>query len=293
MIPVGYSAADVRDVLASTWQYLSCTTSSDASSPDPSRIDLFGLNSYSWCGDSSFTQSGYDQLVALFSNTTVPIFFSEYGCNKVLPRAFTEVQSLYGSEMTGVMSGGLVYEYSQEVSDFGLVTLNDNGTCSIRVDYDNLQKQYNKLDIKTLETGNATAASLTPPTCNSSLITSSSFATNFTIPDVPSGGQTLIDNGIKKPNNGKLVAIPSNKVTGIVYNSNGQELTNLAIKPLPNDQSNVPGENTSGATASSSPSSSSSAAKPTASKKGAASRQEVTSLLYLVSVVLGIVRIFA
>lgn len=81
-IGVGYSAADVRDILGDTWAYLGCNLSNDTAS----KIDLFGLNSYSWCGNSSFTTSGYDQLVAQFSNTTIPVFFSEYGCNKVTPR---------------------------------------------------------------------------------------------------------------------------------------------------------------------------------------------------------------
>ena len=81
-IPVGYSAADVQDLLADTWAYLSCNEPNSTSS----KIDFFGLNSYSWCGNSSFTTSGYDTLVAQFSNTTIPVFFSEYGCNLVTPR---------------------------------------------------------------------------------------------------------------------------------------------------------------------------------------------------------------
>ena len=44
-IPVGYSAADVRDILVDSWQYLQCAV--NGQSNDPSRIDFFGLNSYS------------------------------------------------------------------------------------------------------------------------------------------------------------------------------------------------------------------------------------------------------
>src|SRR3954452_22730696 len=82
-IPVGYSAADVRDFLLDTWNYLQCTTTGDTS--DQSRGDLFALNSYSWCGDSSYKTSQYDQIVANFSQTSVPVFFSEYGCNVPAP----------------------------------------------------------------------------------------------------------------------------------------------------------------------------------------------------------------
>lgn len=50
----------------------------------------------------------------------------EYGCIKP-DRKFGEVQSLYSSDMTGVYSGGLVYEYTEEGSGYGLVKVqNDN-----------------------------------------------------------------------------------------------------------------------------------------------------------------------
>jgi 1,3-beta-glucanosyltransferase GAS3 len=141
-IPVGYSAADVRPILQDTWAYLQCA---DNSTADQSRSEFFGLNSYSWCGaTATYTTAGYDQLVTMFQNSSIPVFFSEYGCNKPtgIARPFNEVQALYGTQMTA-LSGGLVYEYSQEESDYGLVVLNANGSVSLRADYDNLQSQYN------------------------------------------------------------------------------------------------------------------------------------------------------
>ncbi|KAL8735087.1 MAG: hypothetical protein Q9181_002925 [Wetmoreana brouardii] len=259
-IPVGYSAADVRDYLADSFAYLSCDIDGDSS--DKSRIDFFGLNSYSWCGgDATFQSAGYDILVEMFSNTTIPIFFSEYGCNEVKPRVFNEVQALYGPNMTGVMSGGIVYEYVQEASNnYGLVDVYDNGTAAIRGDYDVLQKQYNKLDIKALQSGNASATALKSPSCSADLITEAGFAKSFKIPSVPTGGQSLIDNGIKNPNVGKLVPVTQTTVQVDVYGSNGGLIKDLAIKPLPQDRSNTPnGQDTSG---SASPSGTSTGAKP-------------------------------
>ncbi|KAL8732509.1 MAG: hypothetical protein Q9166_002723 [cf. Caloplaca sp. 2 TL-2023] len=261
-IPVGYSAADVREILADTFAYLSCAV--DGSPSDMSRIDFFGLNSYSWCGgDVTFQTAGYDILVQMFGNTTIPVFFSEYGCNKVEPRVFNEVQALYGPDMTGIMSGGIVYEYVQEVSNnYGLVDVYDNGTAAIRIDYDNLQKQYNKLDIKQLQSENSSATNLRSPRCTGGLITEASFSKSFKIPSVPTGGQTLIDNGIKNPNNGKLVSVKETAVKAAVYGSNGGLIKDLAIKPLPEDQSNTPnGQDTSGAT-SATPSGTSTGGKP-------------------------------
>ncbi|KAL8693597.1 MAG: hypothetical protein Q9218_001597 [Villophora microphyllina] len=246
-IPVGYSAADVRDYLADTFAYLSCDI--DGSSSDRSRIDFFGLNSYSWCGsDATFQSAGYDILIQMFGNTTIPVFFSEYGCNKAPPRVFDEVQALYGPNMTGVMSGGIVYEYVQEVANnFGLVDVYDNGTAALRGDYDALQKQYNKLDVKALQSGNSSATALKSPSCSGSLISESDFSKSFKIPSVPTGGQTLIDNGIQNPNNGKLVPVTQTTVQATVFASNGGTIKELAIKPLPQDQSNTPnGQDTSG-----------------------------------------------
>lgn len=270
-IPVGYSAADVRLMLADTWAYLSCGIDD---SPE-SKIDFFGLNSYSWCGESSFTEAGYDVLVNQFSNTTIPVFFSEYGCNQVAPRIFTEVPVLYGPQMTTVMSGGLVYEYSQEVGKFGLVNLNGNKNVSLLGDYESLRKQYDKLDVKQLESGNATATSLTPPTCASSLISSSGFPTGFKVPDQPDGASDLINSGVSDAPSGKMVDVTDTKVQEPIYNADGSQLEGLELKKLPEDASNTPNSNDSGTSASVSgtgtASSTASGSSPSSTHKGAAS----------------------
>ncbi|KAG9230387.1 Glucanosyltransferase-domain-containing protein [Amylocarpus encephaloides] len=267
-IPVGYSAADVRDTLLDTWNYLQCTTTGDTS--DMSRVDLFALNSYSWCGDSTYTTSSYDKLIADFSNTSVPVFFSEYGCNKPSPRIFTEVPVLYGPLMTPVMSGGLVYEYSQEPSDYGLVNINSNNSAQLNSDFDSLQAQYNKLNITALQGVKAENATVTPPTCRSSLITKSTFNNNFTIPSVPTGAQALIDNGVSTSNTGNLVPIGNTKVTHVVQQTNGQVL-DLSITVIPDDESNIPSGQTPGtATTSSAPAA-------TTTKKSGATNIKMTS----------------
>lgn len=273
MIPVGYSAADVSQILTDSWTYLSCDIDGDSS--DPSRSDFFGLNSYSWCGPTSptanYQASGYNTIVSTFGNTSIPVFFSEYGCNKVEPRVFDEVPVIYGN-MTSVLSGGLVYEYYEETSNnYGLVAFYDNGTAQLLVDYDNLQKQYNSLDIKALQSMNSSATSIQSPKCSSSLISSSGFNTSFTLPQVPSGVQTLIDHGISKPNVGKIIPVTSNNVVLPVYSSSGTLIKNLAIKPLPNDDSNTPdGSNTFGEA-----SGTTSATSPTSTKKGGAGKTEI------------------
>jgi hypothetical protein len=115
-IPVGYATNDDAAIRLDLAKYFDCNTADES-------VDFWGYNIYSWCGDSSFTASGYSDRTDEFKNYSVPAFFAEYGCNLVSPRKFTEVQALYGSEMDDVWSGGIVYMYFQEENDYGRVPL--------------------------------------------------------------------------------------------------------------------------------------------------------------------------
>ena len=253
-IPVGYSAADVREILVDTWQYLQCAI--DGKADDPSRIDFFGLNSYSWCGSgATYRSSGYDILTADFSNTTVPVFFSEYGCNQVPPgtaRPFDEIASLYGPQMRSVMSGGLVYEWTQEDNDFGLVQLNKaNDSISLLNDFDALQGQLNEVDLKGVETLNTTATTLAPPRCAPALIKDASFNRDFEIPSLPKDAQKLLDEGVTGFATGVMESqVKATDMPVPVY-ARGQELKGLKLNVLANGDANAPsGGSLTGGTAS-------------------------------------------
>ncbi|KAF2690419.1 glycoside hydrolase family 72 protein [Lentithecium fluviatile CBS 122367] len=262
-IPVGYSAADVREILEDTWAYMQCDHSDDQSSSD-----FFGLNSYSWCGgDATFESAGYNTLVDMFKDSAIPVFFSEYGCNEVKPRVFDEVAALYSDKMTSI-SGGLVYEYSQEDSDYGLAIINENGTVTLRTDYDNLQKQFNALDIAAITGANPSGTSNKAPACDADLITSGIFDTNFTIPAVCPNCADLIKNGIDNPRNGKLVTVNDTKAPKAVYGSSGVEVQGLELRLLSNDAANTPTNETTSPTGTST----GTGASTTESKKGAASK---------------------
>lgn len=171
-----------------------------------------------------------------------------------------------------VISGGLVYEYSQEEADYGLVLINANGTVTLLQDYDNLQEQFNKIDMSAQTSINSGSVKIQPPQCSASLIKANEFSKNFTIPAVCPGCQQLISNGISSPSNGALVPVNQKTVSQEVYGSTGGRVQNLELKILSNNGVNSPGgQNTSpSATGSSSPSSTGSAAQPTGSKTGSA-----------------------
>ncbi len=126
---VGYAADDDASVRLNVANYFNCGNVTDG-------IDFWGYNIYSWCGDSSYVQSGYSDRVAEFSNYSVPVFFAEYGCNTqaggAAGRMFTEIGTLFSSPMDDVFSGGIVYEYFQDTNDYGLVSaINDNTVSTI------------------------------------------------------------------------------------------------------------------------------------------------------------------
>lgn len=204
---------------------------------DNSDSDFFGLNSYSWCGGkASFESAGYDTLVKMFEQSSVPVFFSEYGCNEVLPRVFDEVAALYSDKMK-TLSGGLVYEYSQEDNKYGLADINADGTVKLRADYDNLKAAYAKLDLSKLE---ALQTPVKAPKCDSKLIKNSAFDSNFTIPAVCPGCDDIIKNGIKSPLKGKIVEVKDTKCPKAVYGTKGAELKDLNLKLVSNDGDKVP-----------------------------------------------------
>ncbi|KAK2789719.1 beta-glucanosyltransferase [Onygenales sp. PD_12] len=132
-VPVGYSAADIDTNRLQTALYMNC-------GPDDERSDFFAFNDYSWCDPSSFTTSGWDQKVELFSGYGLPLFLSEYGCN-TNKREWNEVKALYSDKMTPVYSGGLVYEYSEEPSNYGLVEIK-SGSVKELPDFAALKKAF-------------------------------------------------------------------------------------------------------------------------------------------------------
>lgn len=123
-VPVGYSAADVSQNRQQLADYFNCGT-------DDERSDFFAFNDYSWC-DSSFATSGWDQKVKNFTGYGLPLFLSEYGCI-TNGRSFGEVEALMNSEMTGVYSGGVVYQYSDESDNkgYGLVSISGSSVSQL------------------------------------------------------------------------------------------------------------------------------------------------------------------
>lgn len=154
-IPLGYSAADIKELRPMLQNYLTCGGNSSET------IDFFGLNSYSWCDPSTYEQSTYNQLQDYAKDFPVPIFFTETGCNVPGPRLWEDQDTIFGEKMIHDWSGAIIYEWIQEQNNYGIIsygppvgdpTRNDesvfdnwtrNGTPTpVAPDFDNLKAKW-------------------------------------------------------------------------------------------------------------------------------------------------------
>ncbi|KAH7388964.1 Glucanosyltransferase-domain-containing protein [Cadophora sp. MPI-SDFR-AT-0126] len=139
-IPIGYAAADVLSLRPALQDYLACGAKG---------IDFFGQHIYSWCGDSSMTESGYDGLYAGTSGYNIPIFIAETGCIDPQPRTFGDQVALFGTAMNDRFSGAIVYEWALHENGYGLVSYSGgaaSGTPTpISGDFSNLKSRWSTL----------------------------------------------------------------------------------------------------------------------------------------------------
>lgn len=282
-IPVGYSAADVRNILMDTDRYFECHMKNSTSS----QADFFGLNSYSWCGKASYKSSGYNVLTEDFSNSTMPVFFSEYGCNEVKPRVFTEVQAIYGEEMTQAFSGGLVYEWTEEDNEYGLIQVNKNGSVTLLVDYENLQGQFGKLDMDRIQSSNSSQTSVTREECSADLITSKKFLNAWNLPTRLTKINNYIENGLPNKPSGSLVSVSSTSIPVKVYGSDGNEISDIKYKVLADGQVNKPSSTGTSSSSSSSSDSSASGTSTSSSSTGTSTSTNAASMNGASSVLVG------
>lgn len=224
-IPVGYSAADEISLRKVTFDYLQCDNGDDSHS------DFFGLNSYEWCSGSTFKSSGYSNLNSTFSNASIPLFFSEYGCNTETPRTFEEIsKGIYGG-LEYTFSGGLVYEYAEEENQYGLVEVDDDSNeVQYKDDFNNFKSQLEKINSTTIIKESA-VENRTLPKCSSKLIQSddSSFNSTFDLPSQPSEISDMIKNGVDGDNEGKIVDVDAKASSYTIKDSDGSEIDNPIV----------------------------------------------------------------
>ncbi|KAF8155936.1 glycoside hydrolase family 72 protein [Crassisporium funariophilum] len=183
-ILVGYAAINgastFREPLA---KYLTCDPS--GANSDSTSIDLYGLNDYSWCGDSTF-QGSYAGTTSSFADYNVAAYFSEYGCILTPPRLWTEAPVLFGTDMAPVWSGGIAFSYFPATSaqgEFGMVTISaDGSTVTTSADFDRLKTQYGLVTSFVDSPAQSAAAASSYPACAAA---NTGFVASTTLPPTP------------------------------------------------------------------------------------------------------------
>ncbi|RAO71240.1 uncharacterized protein BHQ10_007252 [Talaromyces amestolkiae] len=140
-IPIGYFTSDDDNWAQQMADYLVCGGNTSEA------IDFLGFNDYSWCGQSSMNNSDYGQLTSDLEDIGVPLFFSEDGCTSVQPRTFDDQAAIFGSNMSDVWSGAIIYEWRKQSgseSEFGIVsyTTSAPSTPTLLSDYSALSSQW-------------------------------------------------------------------------------------------------------------------------------------------------------
>lgn len=189
-IPVGYSAADVAENQYLMAQYMDCGSTQE-------RSDFYAINNYQWCDPSSFQASGWNVVVQTYSNYSKPLFFSEYGCIKPGPRTFAETKGLFQTDMTGVFSGGLIYEYSEEGNGYGVVNINGNSVSPVGSQFSDLQQELASTTVPSGDGGySANNAQQDCPSQGKNWDTKP--FTGSDLPATPSGANKYFQNGAGK-----------------------------------------------------------------------------------------------
>lgn len=220
-IPIGYSAADDNVWRVAMWDYLQCGN-------DTSKSDFYGINSYDWCsGSSDWQSSGYGTIASTFKNSSIPLFFSEYGCIKNSPRTFTEIGAVYGPDednLADILSGGLIYEYSNEANGYGLVDIDSDGNIQLREDYSNLKDALSKIDYNSTSLSNDSPPDA--PTCDKNSLPSGAgdFSFDTDLPDCPD--EDLLSKGGGNQNTGSIVDVASHtSISATIVNNSSSTLT--------------------------------------------------------------------
>ena len=263
-IPVGFSVHlddggspdQWYPYLSDFWEYTQCNTSSDG--VDLSRTDFFSFEDTHYCPGSgsshntAYNESGWEAYNKNYSTSSVPVFFSQYGCYNISSpeddsRNFSDTAALYDPNyMSNTFSGGLLFEYANSqlysgIGDLGLVLLDFEGNIQLRKDYDlfsNVLHQFNlpELGAGVLPISSFLTSTVSVPTCTSALISdpaTSGFPMNWSsIPTPPPGVANLITFG-NNGTRGQIVDVVQTSVTHVVRDVSGSVITGLVITVSP------------------------------------------------------------
>ncbi|KAK0343382.1 1,3-beta-glucanosyltransferase [Friedmanniomyces endolithicus] len=144
-IPVGVSADNTQTSMIAQVRYFSAGLAAE-------RADFMAKQCYSWAGPSSFTVSGWQNMVERIGpETMMPMLMGEYGAKTRKSRPWDEVTCLYSPHMTSVYSGGFAYTYLENGNNYGVVKIDEEGKRVIGQEYKNLKKRFKEVNGRSAE----------------------------------------------------------------------------------------------------------------------------------------------
>lgn len=118
---------------------------------------------------------------------------SEYGCI-TNTRTFAETAALYQTDMTGVFSGGLVYEYSEDGNGFGIVTISGNTVTPVASQFSDLMQELSSTPDPSGDGGYSTSGVVQTCPAQGANWDTSPF-TGSALPATPSGAAKYFQQG--------------------------------------------------------------------------------------------------
>jgi 1,3-beta-glucanosyltransferase GAS3 len=183
-----------------------------------------------------------------------------------------------------LFSGGLVYEYSQETDDYGIVAINSSTEVELLSDYSTLEERFAGINLNAIMSANPSATAVSAKECASVTVSNTKyFPTNFDIPAAPSGIDSIISGGLTSASwwsAGALTTVTATTMPATIMNYTGASVQsdNMHLVQYACDQINAPGKAATYSFPASTPSCAYSTSRPTGTsgssshKNGASAR---------------------
>lgn len=184
---VAYTSADGKKFPSELARFLACEAGGSAPG-----LDLFGVNNFRWCGESSY-EAAYEDLTLEFQGLTIAAFFSEFGClTPGTPRLWSEVAVIFSRQMSDLWSGAVAYSYYPTDQGYGLVDSAEGKSPRVTEDFHNLARAYRRAKPQ----NRPKLSELGPPKQQCSSTNTNSFViTNLLPPEPNSEACDCVDQG--------------------------------------------------------------------------------------------------
>jgi 1,3-beta-glucanosyltransferase GAS3 len=177
-----------------------------------------------------------------------------------------------------LFSGGLLYEYSQETDDYGIVAINSSTDVELLEDYTTFGERLAGIDVNSLMSANPSATAVSAKECSSVTVSNTAyFPGDFSMPSPPSGIASIISGGLTSATwwtKGAIATVTATTMPASIMNYTGSSVqNNYKLVEYACDQINAPGKAATYSFPSNTPSCAYSTSRPTGTSGSSSSGQ--------------------